>query len=327
MNDTFKTSRARRGPYKTAKTEPSASGNSKAADIRRLSYRPRTPCQLDLEIFTVADLRQRGSKEKVRTTHRYEFHMLVCVTQGVCTQVADFKPILCAPGSLLVLRPGQAHNFGRGEDWDGWIVLFRPEFILPVSTTPRDLKLAVDLERLPEHIVLSSNELRTVTDSIQQMREDTQLDAPFDDVQALLRHQLHALLTRLNIRQGRQQAQEPVISPALQRFRRFQQLVEERFAQWHQLADYASQLGYTEKSLARAVAASMGMTAKAFIAARINLEAKRLLVHTDSSVATIAEKLGFEEATNFSKFFKREVGCTPAEFRRGQRTESPSSGT
>jgi AraC-like DNA-binding protein len=29
--------------------------------------------------------------------------------------------------------------------------------------------------------------------------------------------------------------------------------------------------------------------------------------------------LGFGEATNFSKFFKREAGCTPAEFRQRQR--------
>lgn len=288
-------------------------------DIENLGYRPRAPYRLDLEVFTVADLRRRGGKEKVRTTHRYEFHTLVCVTQGVCTQVIDFKPISCAPGALLVLRPGQAHNFGRDEDWDGWIVLFRPEFVLPASTTPYDLKLAVDLERLPEHIVLSGNELPTVTGSIEQMREDAQLDAQLDDMHALLRHQLHALLTRLSILQGRQRAQESVISPALQRFKRFQQLVDERFAQWHQVADYASQLGYTEKSLARAVTASIGMTAKAFIAARINLEAKRLLVHTNLSVAAIAEKLGFEEATNFSKFFKREAACTPAEFRQRQK--------
>lgn len=295
-------------------------GSSKVnADIQRLGYRPRAPYQLDLEVFTVNDLRHRGSKEQVRTTHRYEFHTLVCVTQGVCTQVVDFKSISCEPGSLLVLRPGQAHNYGHDEDWDGWNVLFRPEFVLPVSTTPCDSKLAVDLERLPEQVLLTSHELQKVTDSIQQMREDTLIDAPLEDVHALLRHQLHALLTRLSILQGRQQAQEPLISPASQRFKRFQQLVDERFAQWHQVADYASQLGYTEKSLARAVTAAMGITAKAFIAARINLEAKRLLVHTDMPVVTVAEKLGFEEATNFSKFFKREVGCTPAEFRRRQR--------
>ena len=295
-------------------------------DIQRLGYRPQAPYQLDLEVFSVADLRLRG-KEQVRLTHRYEFHALVCVTQGTCTQMVDFKSISCAPGSLLVLRAGQAHNYGQDDDWDGWNLLFRPEFALPVSTTSHDLKLALDFERLPEHMILSDRELRKATDLFQQMREDTLTDAlmgtPQEDVHTLLRHQLHTLLTRLSILQGRRETQEPLLSPALQRFQRFQQLVDVRFAQWHQVADYAGQLGYTEKSLARAVTASMGMTAKAFIAARINLEAKRLLVHTDMPVASIADKLGFDEPTNFSKFFRREAHCTPAEFRMRQRASMP----
>ena len=286
--------------------------------IQRLGYQPQAAYPLDLEVFSVADLRLRG-KEQVRLTHRYEFHAVVCVTQGTCTQMVDFKSISCAPGSLLVLRAGQAHNYGQGDDWDGWNLLFRPEFVLPVSTTSHDFKLALALERLPEHRVLSGHELRKATDLFQQMREDTLIDAPQEDVHALLRHQLHTLLTRLSILQGRRQAQESLASPATQRFQRFQQLVEVHFTQWHQVGDYAGQLGYTEKSLARAVAAAMGMTAKAFIAARINLEAKRLLVHTDMPVASIAEKLGFDEPTNFSKFFKREAGSTPAEFRKRQR--------
>lgn len=287
-------------------------------ELQRLGYRPRAHYRLDLDVFTMADLRRRGSRQKVRTTHRYDFHTLVCVTRGQCTQVVDFRPVPCVPGSLLVLHPGQVHNFGREDDWNGWIVLFRPEFVLAASGAARSLKLAVDMARLPEHIALAGRELKAVTRSIEQMHEDSQMDASLDDANALLRHQLHSLLTRLIILQGRQQAGDPVPAPALQRYNRFRQLVEDRFAQCHQVADYARQLGYTEKSLARAVLGSTGMTAKAFIAARIVLEAKRLLVHTDLPVAGIGEKLGFDEATNFSKFFRREAGSTPAEFRRRQ---------
>lgn len=137
---------------------------------------------------------------------------------------------------------------------------------------------------------------------------------------ALLRYQLYALLSRLSIFHDRQEARVETSSRVLQRFKRFQQLVEKHFAKWRRVAEYAEQLGCTEKSLTRATMVAAGMSAKAFISSRINLEAKRLLVHTDSSVTLIAESLGFEEATNFIKFFKRETGCTPAEFRRGQVT-------
>ena len=179
-------------------------------EIQRLGYQPQAPHQLDLEVFSVTDLRLRA-REQVRVTHRYEFHTVVCVTQGTCTQMVDFKSIACAPGSLLVVRAGQAHNYGPDEDWDGWNLLFRPEFVLPASKTSHDLKLALDLERLPEHMALSGQELRKVTDLLQQMREDTLMDtlmgAQQEDVHTLLRHQLHTLLTRLSILQGRRQTQ------------------------------------------------------------------------------------------------------------------------
>ncbi|EKE6959348.1 MULTISPECIES: helix-turn-helix domain-containing protein [Enterobacteriaceae] len=57
------------------------------------------------------------------------------------------------------------------------------------------------------------------------------------------------------------------------------------------------------------------------MAARIVLEAKRMLAHTGLPVGTIAQTLGFEETTHFSKFFKRVADLTLGEFRLKQ-TES-----
>jgi AraC-like DNA-binding protein len=304
---------------------PTPRTKKQSADIQRLDYHAPESYRLDLEIFPVTDLVRRGSKEQVRATHRYAFHMLVCVTHGACMQLVDFEPMACEPGSMLVLRPGQAHSFGHDEDWDGWVILFRSEFLLTASAPARELKLAVDLEGFPEHVRLDGQQLRTVMDAIAQMRKDTMIDAPAPEMHALLRYQLYALLSRLSILHGRQSGQGVLNSRALQRFKRFRQLVEECFSKWHQVAEYAERLGCTEKSLMRAATVAAGMSAKAFVTSRINLEAKRLLVHTDASVAMVAEKLGFQEATNFSKFFKRETGCTPAEFRRRHAVENSRS--
>jgi transcriptional regulator, araC family len=48
---------------------------------------------------------------------------------------------------------------------------------------------------------------------------------------------------------------------------------------------------------------------------RLLLEAKRLLIHTPQSVKQIALQLGFEEATHFNKFFKKQQHITPKVFR------------
>jgi AraC-like DNA-binding protein len=75
-------------------------------------------------------------------------------------------------------------------------------------------------------------------------------------------------------------------------------------------------MGCSEKTLTRVCSAGAGVGAKAFIASRLALEAKRLLVHTEMPVAAVALRLGFDEATNFIKFFRSIEGCTPGDFRR-----------
>jgi AraC-like DNA-binding protein len=292
--------------------------SNKREDIERLNYRPRAHYPYDLEIFRVSDLKQRTREERMRVTYRYEFHMLICVTHGKCVQWVDFEPVSCKPGTLLALQPGQAHNFGHDENWDGWMVLFRPEFLLPTLSHSSDLKLVFNFKRLPNVLNLESDELRRALDSIVQMSKDSMIDAPSEDVHTLLRYQLYVLVTWLGVIHDRRRVYDTSHSHALLRFTRFQKLVEEHFAEWSHVSEYAISLGCTERSLTRATTTAVGVSAKSFISARINLEAKRLLVHTDFPLCIIAEKLGFEEATHFSKFFKRETGCTPTEFRQRQ---------
>jgi AraC-like DNA-binding protein len=54
------------------------------------------------------------------------------------------------------------------------------------------------------------------------------------------------------------------------------------------------------------------------------LEAKRQLAVTSDSVESIGLSLGFSEATNFVKFFRRVSGDTPAAFRSTHRCGSPT---
>lgn len=286
-------------------------------DIQRIGYRPSGDYQLDLEVFSIEELRRRVDSAKLRAPQRIEFYQLICVSEGTCMHTVDFKPVRCEPGTLLMLRPAQAQQFGPETDWNGWIVIFRPEFLLPLKTDGvlSDMKMTVDLEALPNVLQLNEDEARALASTMMQMHRDAGSPAS-SDLHNLLRHQLYALLLRLRIFHGQQEARKGTISATLTRFKRFQLLVERNFSQWHQVADYAKVIGCSEKSLNRAVADIVGTTAKVFIASRINLEAKRLLAHTAMPIGLISDQVGFDEATNFVKFFKREVGCSPGDFRR-----------
>lgn len=291
----------------------------KQANIESLKYQPGLPYPYDLEIFLFSDLKQRTSKKNRHRTYRYECYMIIYVIQGECTQWIDFEPISCKAGTLLVISPGQVHNFGSNENWDGWMILFRSEFLIPSSSILNENKLAFNFDKLPSILNLNQDELSRGMISIKQMAEDASIEGEEEDVHMLLRYQLYGFVTWINILHKQKQVHDKIDTQISRRFTNFQKLVEECFAELSQVSDYAIRLNCTEKTLSRATMATVGISAKAFISARINLEAKRLLMHTDSSIYEIAEKLNFKEPTYFSKFFKRETGCTPAEFRQQHR--------
>jgi AraC-like DNA-binding protein len=285
------------------------------ATVDQLEYRPRGR-ELDVEVFLFSDLRRRVSRAELLALYHYSFHTLICVTEGDVIQQVDFQPVTCSAGSLLVLRPGQVHSFGSDEGWDGWMVLFRAEFLPSETHTTADLLPALGLDRLPDHLSLSTGDFQAISEVITRMRVDAAMEASPKDVHALLRYQLCAVLMRLAILQDRQVGALDARSLGVQRFAKFRRLVDQNYAGWHQVSAYAAALGCTEKSLTRAALEATGKSAKSVITARIALEAKRLLVHTDRPIYLIAEGLGFEEATNFGKFFKREAGLAPLQFRQ-----------
>jgi len=285
------------------------------AKVDQLGYRPRGR-ELDVEVFLFSDLCRRVTSAEILALYHYSFHTLVCVTEGEVTQFVDFQPVTCSAGSLLVLRPGQVHSFGSDEGWDGWMVLFRAEFLPTETQTTADLLPAIGLDRLPDHLSLSTGDFQAVSEAITRMRVDAESEASPQDVHGLLRYQLCALLLRLTILQDQHVGTAIARTPGLQRFAKFRRLVEKNYAGWHQVCAYATALACTEKSLTRAALEATGQSAKSVITARIALEAKRLVVHTDRPIYLIAEGLGFEEASNFAKFFKRETGFTPIGFRQ-----------
>jgi AraC-like DNA-binding protein len=285
--------------------------------IAETGYHPRQPYTLDLEILPVSVLRGRASVDFRRKPERIRFHLIICVTSGRCSHMVDFRTAECRQGSVLTLHPGQVQRYDVSTEWQGWLVLFRPEFLQPQEAQTRlnELDVFRQLDALPSHLQLQEFEYNAVVESIARMFTDTHRDAGSDVLHALLRNQLHATLIRLHLAQARREGPR-IDPPALVRcFRRYRLAVEEHFHKRHVVAGYAKVLGCSEKSLGRAVKKITGITAKEFLSQRIVLEAKRLLVHTALPVSVIAHRLGFDESTNFVKFFRREVRQSPGEFR------------
>jgi AraC-like DNA-binding protein len=292
--------------------------------IRNIGYKARNTYELDIEILPAEDLRRRIPKEVLRTPERIGFYMFMCAITGDFRHLIDSEGYHCKPGSLLLVRPGQIQQYDADHDWTGWLVMFRPQFLVPEEgTTPlNELAVLRHLEGLPTHIELDQEEKAAICETIARMHADAEAPSLRVERHALIRMQLQALLVRLDIIQTHHHMARTRLPGKADRFVQFREAVETDFRKLRTVKDFAAQLRCSEKSLDRASLASVGMTAKAFIVQRIILEAKRLLIHSNAPISEISYHLGFDEPTNFGKFFAHFVGSNPSVF-RGSATETP----
>jgi AraC family transcriptional activator of pobA len=92
-------------------------------------------------------------------------------------------------------------------------------------------------------------------------------------------------------------------------------LVEEHFHQERQLSFYADKLAMTVDRLNDHVRRATGVTAGHLIRQRVLTEAKRQLVFTSQPIHEIAYDLAFSDPSHFARFFRKQTGTTPHEFR------------
>lgn len=97
--------------------------------------------------------------------------------------------------------------------------------------------------------------------------------------------------------------------------RQFSFLVEEHFQTKKKVSEYAELLFKSPKTISNVFHIHQQKSPLQIIHDRIILEAKRHLFYTDKSVKEISIELGFEEATQFNKFFKKNTSFTPLDFR------------
>ncbi|GGM96143.1 hypothetical protein GCM10010967_32110 [Dyadobacter beijingensis] len=98
--------------------------------------------------------------------------------------------------------------------------------------------------------------------------------------------------------------------------RAFRKLVAEHFPEHKEVAHYATELNITPKYLSEILQAELGKPAKTFIDEHVLMEAKSLLKQTTFSVQEICYWLGFEDASHFTKWFRKQAGVTPTEYRK-----------
>lgn len=96
----------------------------------------------------------------------------------------------------------------------------------------------------------------------------------------------------------------------------FANLVGRHYQENKEVQFYADQMHISRKHLTRTVKEVFHRSPKQMIDAKITVEAKILLKNHNLNIHQVMEELNFEDLSVFSKFFKKNTGFSPSEYRR-----------
>ncbi|WP_026464653.1 helix-turn-helix domain-containing protein [Adhaeribacter aquaticus] len=133
------------------------------------------------------------------------------------------------------------------------------------------------------------------------------------DSEHIIRSLLYYLLLKLN-RDYAFKNKMPLEKPENTHAYEFKKLMEQHIKEKKRVSEYASLLGISRITLNKAVQAQFGITASHLLKQRLLLEVKSFLLHSQFTVAEIANELNFSEPNHLMRFFKTQTGLTISEF-------------
>ncbi len=287
-------------------------------EIPQISFEGRR--QLDVEVVTFAQLGSKLGKPKDHdpfAPHRIEFYLILVATKGPYVHFIDFKSYTLQKGSALFIAKNQVHHFTESiRKSNGYGIIFNRHLLDKFAYSSDALKFSRLFNYHIEIPILHQQDLGkdNLIDSTEKLYSEFNFDNDFAKSD-ILQANLQLVLLKAE-RAKADTSTDGVEVHWLELFSRFKDMLETDYVVSRSSRYYASKLFISYKFLNDIVKKLSGKTVKAFIDGFVTTEIKRYLVSTDQSVKEISFETGFDEPANMVKFFKKNSGTTPVQFRR-----------
>lgn len=264
--------------------------------------------------FLVDKFEEMVDPENIKFPHKHNFYSLMFISKGKSEQNIDFKKYSISENTLFFISPGQLHLFEEWDDIEGYMILFTEAFFLQIFQNKNILFELSYLDNFYENPFLQLTEenkssIQPIIDLL--YNESYNNEKSSETIQALLLVLLRRIQKLFLTKNHQKKSKQQIVV-----FKQFRKLVELNFAKNLSVSNYASQLNISANLLNTFVKATSGKTSTEIIKVRIVLEAQQLLHYSELTISQIANQLGFEDNSYFARYFKKEVGISPQDFRK-----------
>jgi len=247
--------------------------------------------------------------------HRNLFQILL-IERGGGEMTYEAATIPFAAPCAILVPPTIAHGFRFDPDvTDGWVMTFTEDAAAALGD--RSGEALARLKALAKEPVVplpGDRDHERLSALARELHEERFLArAGFRIAMRGLLALIAVLVARIAASRERTAGIE--LEPADSTVANLRKLVEEHFQKERQLSFYADSLAMTVDRLNDHVKRATGVTAGHLIRQRVLTEAKRQLVFTSQPIHEIAYDLAFSDPSHFARFFRKQTGTTPHEFR------------
>jgi len=275
----------------------------------------------DAQAFDFIHIETIASRSSVHDwtirAHRHaNLYQILLIAEGGGEMTYEAAKLAFAAPAAILVPPTSAHGFRfEPEVTDGWVVSFTEDVAATLGEHSGEALGRLNALAMEPVVPLTdASECARLGARCSDLHEESFLAR---EGYRLAMRGLLALIAIEVVRLAASRARTGAVTlhPADTTVEALRKLVEENFRKERLLAFYAEKLAMTVDRLNDHVKRATGVTAGHLIRQRVLTEAKRQLVFTIEPIHEIAYDLAFSDPSHFARFFRKQTGTTPQEFR------------
>ena len=242
------------------------------------------------------------------------YSVIALCEKGYARSEYDMKPVEFLTHDISVMHPGHViKNIATSSDYTAQLIITSASCLNRMRQQYLDHHLATQkfFDMNPcQH--LSEEQYQQVCNAFNLIRTACSVEGIYKE--ELLNSAFHTLMVLLST--YRHELYESQYDARRQLSPQFNEAVIEHYRHSREVGFYAHMFHLSTKYFSTLIKQETGISAGEWIDRYVVLQAKELLQRQRNlTIQQVADKMGFSEQASFSRFFKKQTGLSPTEYR------------
>lgn len=268
-----------------------------------------------LAVFTEKEIRLKIEIGKV---YRPAYFSILIIKTGQIDLKHNLSEYQIEKGSLLFILPNAVYEFSQVSfDFECAGIIFNQEYLRQsgIHLNSSDI-LEAFAEGFQPYYSISATEIEALLQLIKHLKATLAAKESIPFNSEIKKHSFLTLFYEtVSIYRQYNAAYKVKLNRPQELSINFLHLLANHFREERSVQFYADLLFVTRKHVTQTLKDTLGSTAGELIDRAVIMEAKILLRNPLYNIAQVAQELNFSDQFFFAKFFKKQTGLTPSQFR------------